>query len=100
LSEPLLSTSPSLIWIKARLTVNHATEAFVTDHEDLCGELLSLKDSNLDASKKCNIYHSFIASEFGVLGENNHRKIPDCVVSSIHVICPSSDGNYTGFWQA
>ena len=71
----------------------------VTDHEDrLRGELLSLEDINLDASKKRNhLHHSFIASEFGVLGKNNHRKIPDSVVSFIHSICPSSDGNYTGF---
>jgi hypothetical protein len=36
-------------------------------------------------------------SEHGTLGACNRVKIPDCVVSFIHSICPYSDGLYMGF---
>ena len=65
--------------------------------ERLLGELDSI-DVTLNASKKRNhLYPSFVMSEYGKLGACNRVQIPDCIVSYIRSICPSSDGQYTGY---
>ena len=69
----------------------------INHRERLLAELDSIDDS-LDASKRRNhLYRVFVASEHGRLGSRNRVKIPDCVVSYIRSICPSDDGQYTGF---
>ena len=34
------------------------------------------------------------------MGAMNHLKIPECIVSYIHSICPSDNGKYTGYCDA
>ena len=73
-------------------------ECVLEAHRDLLLGELSTLDSSISESKRRNhLYRSFVSAEYGPLGKHNRVKIPDCVTEYIRSICPSQDGQYTGF---
>ena len=73
-------------------------ECVLEAHSDLLlGELLTLDSSISESKRRNHLYRSFVSAEYGPLGKHNRVKIPDCVTEYIRSICPSQDGQYTGF---
>ncbi len=61
--------------------------------EALAGEFC-IHDTSLAVVTGNHHYQCFVCTEHGVLGASNHVKIPGCIFSYTHSLCPSKDTTY------
>lgn len=66
----------------------------VSLHNEALVSKLILSSNMINSQKRKHVYSSFVNAEYGLIGAHNHLKIPECIVTCIHFIYPSDDGNH------
>ena len=60
-------------------------------------EALILPDDISPSLAHKHLYQVYTKNVHGILGKNNHQKIPKCIICFIRALFPELDGKYMGY---